>query len=56
MRKQKLTYQFHNPNTSETAADYLLKILIEANTKKVDLVIQKAADCQNEQIYHEHLM
>lgn len=56
MRKRKLNYQFHNPNTSETAADYLLKILIEANTKKVDHVIQKAVDCQNEQIHQEHLV
>lgn len=56
MRKRKLNYQFHNPNTSEIATDYLLKILIEANSKKVDHVIQKTVDCQNEPIYHEHLM
>lgn len=56
MRKRKLIYQFHDPNTAETAANYLLKILIEANTKKVDHVIQKAVDCQNEQIRQEHLM
>ena len=29
MKKRKLNYRFHNPNTAEVTADYLLKILIE---------------------------
>ena len=32
MKKRKLNYRFHNPNTAEVTADYLLKILIEAIT------------------------
>lgn len=42
MKKRKLNYRFHNPNPAETA-DYLLKILIEANTEKVQSAIQEAA-------------
>ena len=34
MKKRKLNYRFHNPNTAEVTADYLLKILIEANVIK----------------------
>ncbi|MCM1083518.1 MAG: hypothetical protein NC393_11375 [Clostridium sp.] len=44
MKKQKLNYRFHNPNTASVTADYLLEILIEANSKKVEQAIQKAAD------------
>lgn len=44
MVKRKLNYRFHNPNTAEVTADYLLKILIEANTEKVERAVQGAAD------------
>ena len=27
MKKRKLNYRFHNPNTAEVTADYLLKIM-----------------------------
>ena len=43
MKKQKLTYQFHNPNTAEVTADMLLKVLIEANAGKVERAIREAA-------------
>ncbi|MED9902574.1 MAG: hypothetical protein UFG06_00145 [Lachnospiraceae bacterium] len=43
MKKRKLNYRFHNPNTAEATADYLLKVLIEANTGKVEQAIQEAA-------------
>ena len=33
MKKQKLNYRFHNPNTAEVTADYILKVFIEANCK-----------------------
>ena len=39
MKKRKLNYRFHNPNTAEVTADYLLKILIEANASKVEQAI-----------------
>ena len=44
MKKRKLNYRFHNPNTAEVTADYLLKVLIEANEGKVEQVIRKAAE------------
>ena len=54
MKKRKLNYRFHNPNTAETTADYLLKVLIEANTGKVEQVIQEAAsELPREQKHNE---
>jgi hypothetical protein len=44
VKKRKLNYRFHNPNTAAATADYILKILIEANSKKVEKAIQKAAN------------
>lgn len=44
MKKQKLNYRFHNPNTVEATADILLKVLIEANSEKVEKAIQEAAE------------
>ena len=44
MKKRKLNYRFHNPNTAEATADYILKIMIEANKGKVDQVMQEAAE------------
>ena len=43
-------YRFHNPNTAEVTADYLLKILIEANASKVEQAIQEAANELPEQM------
>ena len=42
MKTRKLNYRFHNPNTAEATADYILKILIDANKEKVDRAIEKA--------------
>lgn len=50
MKKRKLNYRFHNPNTAEVTADYLLKVLIEANAGKVEQAIQEASDKILEQI------
>lgn len=44
MKKQKLNYRFHNPNTAEVTADILLRVFIEANTKKVEMAVREAAD------------
>lgn len=44
MKKRKLNYRFHNPNTAEVTADILLKVLIEANSEKVEKAIQEAAE------------
>lgn len=44
MKKRKLNYRFHNPNTVEATADILLNVLIEANSEKVEKAIQEAAE------------
>lgn len=44
MKKKKLNYRFHNPNTVEETADFLLKIFIEANAGKVERAIREAAE------------
>ena len=43
MKKQKLNYRFHNPNTAEVT-DYILKVFIEVNAKKVERVMQEVAE------------
>lgn len=42
-KKKKLNYRFHNPNTPEVTADYIIKILIEVNKKKVDRILEEKA-------------
>jgi len=42
MRNQKLTYRFHDPNPPGVAADYILKVLIEANAPKAEQAIREA--------------
>ena len=44
MQKRKLNYRIHNPNSAVATADYILKILIDANSEKVEKAIQAAAD------------
>lgn len=44
MKNRKLNYRFHNLNTVEATADILLKVFIEANSEKVEKVIQEAAE------------
>ena len=41
MAKRKLNYRFHNPNPVEVTADYILKVFIEVNAKKVERVMQE---------------
>ena len=43
MKERKLNYRFHNPNPAAVTADYILKVLIEANTGKADAAIRNAA-------------
>ncbi len=43
MKQRKLNYRFHNPNSVEDTANYLFKILIEANAGKVERAIEEAA-------------
>jgi len=44
VNKRKLNYQFHNPNSVEATANYILKVFLEVNSKKVEEAIRKAAD------------
>lgn len=39
--KKKLNYRFHDPNDPAVAAEYILKVFIEANQKKVEEAIRK---------------
>ena len=41
MAKRKLNYRFHNPNPVEVTADYILKVMIESNTEKLDNILQE---------------
>ena len=52
MKQRKLNYRFHNPNSAEDTADFLCKLLIEANTGKVERAIEEAASrCAEESVY-----
>lgn len=54
MKQRKLNYRFHNPNSAEDTANYLVKILIEANAGKVERAIEEAAlKCAEEREYIE---
>ena len=52
MKQRKLNYRFHNPNSAEDTADFLCKLLIEANAGKVERAIEEAASrCAEESGY-----
>ena len=53
MKRQKLNYRFHNPNTAEVTANYILKLFIEVNVRKVDRVMQEVAERNMEEDEHE---
>ena len=42
MKHKKLNYRFHNPNSAEDTANFLCKLLIEANAGKVERAIEEA--------------
>ena len=43
MKKKNLIIVFIYPNTAEVTADYILKVFIEANSKKVERIMQEMA-------------
>lgn len=52
MKQRKLNYRFHNPNSAEDTADFLCKLLIEANIGKVERALEEAAPkCAEESEY-----
>ena len=44
MKERKLNYRFHNPNTAEVTIDYIFKVFIEVNERKVQSAIQAVAE------------
>ena len=40
-KKTELKFHFHNPNTKEETADYILKILLKANKRKLDRILRE---------------
>lgn len=42
MKRTKLNYRFHNPNSAKDTADFLCKLLIEVNAGKVERAIEDA--------------
>ncbi|MDE6760387.1 MAG: hypothetical protein K2J90_06820 [Lachnospiraceae bacterium] len=53
MKRQKLNYRFHNPNPADVTADYILKVFMEVNEKKVEQAIKIAADQLNSEEQEE---
>ena len=47
MKRDKLNYRIHDPNSVEDTAKYLLKIYIEANREKVDRIIRENLNTVN---------
>ena len=43
MKRKKLNYRFHNPNSAEDTADFLCKLMIEVNIGKLERAIEEAA-------------
>lgn len=41
LKKTELKFHFHNPNTKEETADYILKILLKANKRKLDRILRE---------------
>lgn len=50
MKQRKLNYRFHNSNSAEDTADFLCKLLIEANAGKVEYAVEEAASRCAEEI------
>ena len=52
LKQRKLSYRFHNPNSAEDTAEFLCKLLIEANAGKVERAMEEAASrCAEESEY-----
>ena len=43
MKRKKLNYRFHNPNSAEDTADFLCKLMTEVNIGKLERTIEEAA-------------
>ncbi len=55
--KRKLNYRFHNPNSAEVTTEFLCRLLVEVNTRKVERAIEEAArECDQSSKYIEKNM
>jgi hypothetical protein len=45
--KSKLNIRFHNPNTPEATAEYIVKIFMEVNQKRIDEILKEEASNQS---------
>lgn len=57
-KKTELNFRFHNPNTVEKTAEYIEKIFIEVNKKKLEQILQeewKKADEKKEQNHEQNM-
>lgn len=50
MSKTKLNFRFHNPNSIEETAEYIMKLFIEVNQAKVKRVFQETLEAQDVQV------
>ncbi len=55
MKARKLNYRFHNPNSAEITAKFVLKTFIEVNEEKVKRVIQESLEPEKEELTDETL-
>ncbi|MCI2106087.1 MAG: hypothetical protein LKK00_05130 [Intestinimonas sp.] len=44
MSGKKLNFRFHNPNPPELSCEYIIRILVEANQKKLDQALCAASE------------
>lgn len=39
MKRKKLEFRFHNPNTAEATAEYIAQVIVEANQARIERCI-----------------
>ena len=44
LKRPKLTYTFHNPNTVEATADFLVKLFVEVNQPKLEEILRRVQE------------
>lgn len=42
MKKSKLHFRFHNPNSAEVTADYITKLFVEVDLAKLESALQSS--------------
>lgn len=44
LKRSKLTYTFHNPNTVGATADFLVKLFVEVNQPKLEKILRQVQE------------